>query len=656
MSEAEQVDQLKDTEVVVVADDGSVGAGAGAGVGVGETPNLHVTESPPIAESTPVKANSKSKPKKSVGFAPPPEEDLREHHRYLKEKEEDELKSSSFHKIPPELAYLNQKTRNAPAAPKPLDSPLKHQVPNSRLRLSDLPDLSKLKFFDVKDISVQNKETELQFHYTTINLPPRSDSVIVDIKYSSLNSFDLSKINQYLLNLSNVKVGLGYEFAGVITQVGSSMSKKYSVEDYVFGMIDPDSKRGALSTSQIIYPGRDVLIKVDKETLQKLDEIDINLDGNMESKDFQVGEGEVDGEEEEQEEQEEEPDKDVPAVTEDISQTNKLSLNNSNKNIPSLAKLSAISLLYCRSKQMLQHFESESKKVNVLINGADTDIGLTLTQILLSETRYDFISLILIIREKSQTYMERLIEYFQKKYYDPSQTKRIKCISFDMLNDGLYFPGERIPTNYKKPDFFAVEVINALLTPHTDLQESINESNINNYKLDLFIDLIGCKKYFQSTTTKLHEIETLNFPYKQHIGNTTSVEKLFQATSKIPFLARILKPKKLKSVVISGCKFTLREPSYNIDKLIDFNEQGIMNPWNKGWTSNLFNNWTSYNYYEEIYLKIKQSWCEEALSLVVNDRLKFKIDHVVDWRKEYKKYIQRLKENDGKIIFQVEDF
>ncbi|CAK9437485.1 uncharacterized protein LODBEIA_P18630 [Lodderomyces beijingensis] len=600
-----------------------------------DPPNYDQTEAESeLSSSSPAKP---VKAKKSVGFAPPPVEDLREHHANIKRKEEDELKSSSFHKIPPELAYLDKKKAST-AVPKPIDQSPKLEKPNSRFRLADLPDLSKAKLFDVKDLSVQNKETELQFHYTTFNLPPSSDSVIVDVKYASLNSFDLSKINQYLLNLSNVKVGLGYEFAGEVQYVGSSMSKKFAVGDKVLGMLDPTSRRGALSTSQVMYPGsRDVLLKVSDEVLDQLDKIDINLTGILDHKEFKVGE-------EEEEEEEEE------AVGEVASQTDKSSLNS--KSMPPLAKLSSVSLLYNHSKQMLQHLDPGLTKANILINGADTDIGLTMVQIVLSQYQFDYLNLILVIREKSQKEMDQLLAYFEKKYYDPSRPKKVQCVSFDVVNDGLYFAGERVPTSYKKPDFFATEIINSLLISHDG--ELINEGNINDYKLDFFVDLIGCKKYFQSTSTKLHEIETLNFPYKQH--TSSSIETLFQASSNIPFLARILKPKKYNSAVVSGCKFTLSNPSYNIDKLIDFAEQGVTNPWNKGWASGFLNNWTSYYYYEEIYLKIKRSWCEEALRMVLDNQLKFKIDHFVDWRKDYKKYIKELKENDGKVIFKVEDF
>ena len=154
-----------------------------------------------------------------------------------------------------------------------------------------MPDLSKLKFFDVKNISVQNKETELQFHYTTINLPPSSDSVIVDIKFGGLNALDYAKINQYVLNLSNVKVGMGYEFSGVITNVGSSMAKNYSV-GIMFWVNRPYIKTWIIIIKSIDLPNRDVLIKVDEETLNKLHQVDININTAGVGKDFQIEEDE----------------------------------------------------------------------------------------------------------------------------------------------------------------------------------------------------------------------------------------------------------------------------------------------------------------------------------------------------------------------------
>ena len=263
--------------------------------------------------------------------------------------------------------------------------------------------------------------------------------------------------------------------------------------------------------------------------------------------------------------------------------------------------------------------------------------------------------LILVIREKSLKFMEGIVDQFQKKYYNPSQTRDFKIISFDLFNDGLYFPGEKIPVNFKKPNFFASEVINALLVPlrhNGDVgeQQKIDEKNINDYKLDMIIDLIGCKKYFQTTSTKINEIEEINLPFKQNIS--TSLGKLFNGNVKEPFLTRILKPKKYGSSLVSACNFDISEPTYDIDHLVTFQE-GILNPWSSSWTSNILNNWTNYNYHQETGLSFKQQWCQQALDLVLDDKLKFKIDGLTEG-KNYKKKDVRV--DDAKYILQVEDF
>ena len=421
------------------------------------------------------------------------------------------------------------------------------------------------------------------------------------------------------------------------------MAKNYSVGDYVFGLIDPTSRRGSLSSSQLIYPNRDVLIKVDEETLNKLHQVDININTAGVGKDFQI---------EEDEQSSTTPKEDSK---DDVASTSHKN-SEPHSTLPPLAKLCSFPLLYNHSKQLLQHLNPKNTEANILINGADTNLGLTLLQILLKEyPNLEYMKLILVIREKSLKFMEGIVDQFQKKYYNPSQTRDFKIISFDLFNDGLYFPGEKIPVNFKKPNFFASEVINALLVPlrhngGVGEQQKIDEKNINDYKLDMIIDLIGCKKYFQTTSTKINEIEEINLPFKQNI--CTSLGKLFNGNVKEPFLTRILKPKKYGSSLVSACNFDISEPTYDIDHLVTFQE-GILNPWSSSWTSNLLNNWTNYNYHQETGLSFKQQWCQQALDLVLDDKLKFKIDGLTEW-KNFKKKDVRV--DDAKYILQVEDF
>ena len=166
-----------------------------------------------------------------------------------------------------------------------------------------------------------------------------------------------------------------------------------------------------------------------------------------------------------------------------------------------------------------------------MINGGDTNIGLTIIQLLLGSYNLDYLNLIVIVRDHTQAHMEKLIEQLQEKFKDPASVKRVRCISFDSVNEELVFPAEVVLTTYKKRTF-ASEVIDALLVPQVS-QEKINEKNINSYKLDMIIDLIGCKKFFQTTSTKIDTIDSIHMPFKDNI--TCSVGKLFNGNVKEPF-------------------------------------------------------------------------------------------------------------------------
>lgn len=570
------------------------------------------------------KSKAKKAKKKSVGFAPPPEEDLKEHHKIIKQKEEMRAKSHPFHKIPPELAYLEK--RNRTLDPKPIDKPAPPPSarPSTTTPVSSyLPPLSKLKFFDIKHLSVQNSETELHFQYSQINLPPSNDSIIVDMKYGGLNSIDVAKIHRYRLNLSNVKVGLGYEFSGVVTNVGANYTSKFAEGDVVYGLVEVSSRRGALSSSQIIYPSRDVVIKIDQEKLDKLDEMNIDITNMDSHESFQVGEdAEDDG-----------------ASTNDSQNS-----TGSAKDVPALAKLCSFPLLYNCAKQLLKYLKIKNNQANILINGGDTNIGLTIIQLLLGSYNLDYLNLIVIVRDHTQAHMEKLIEQLQEKFKDPASVKRVRCISFDSVNEELVFPAEVVLTTYKKKDFFASEVIDALLVPQVS-QEKINEKNINSYKLDMIIDLIGCKKFFQTTSTKIDTIDSIHMPFKDNI--TCSVGKLFNGNVKEPFLKRILKPKSFGSCLVSGCNFYMEEPSYDSHRFIESTTL-----WTNSWVSNY---WSTYNYYDMNVWgqRWKSDYTEEGLQMVLEGKLKFKVDEYTDW-KNYKR--TDVKEKDAKIIVKVEDF
>ncbi|KAK6203073.1 uncharacterized protein RJT21DRAFT_119206 [Scheffersomyces amazonensis] len=587
-------------------------------------------------ESKPKKAK-----KKSVGFAPLPEEDLKEHHEVIHKKEVERMKSNPFHRIPNELKYLEKK--NSPN-PKPIPSSLpvrKVVSPTSptspTINAATTTGLGKLRHLPIKDFSVQNKQTELNFDYPSIDLPIPATSLLVKILYTSLNSYDLHKINKYLLNVSNVKIGLGYEYVGEVREVGTSFKTNdaaFKIGDKVYGMIDPLSKKGTLSTSLLINPNRDVVIKVTDPLLAKLQDIDIEISFAHES-------------EARTRDNNENFDIDSSSSSEIEESSTEISPNNTLTNeegIPSLSKLSTFSVLYSKAKQILSHsnFSATSPKATVLINGADTNLGYTLVQILLSSL-YDFqdrLSLILVIKRENEKLFGNFIANLRRRYYDPSKQLNISIVTFDQFNDDLILKGEKVPIKFKPLDTFLNEVADTLLL------EGVNEENINDYKVDLFVDIIGSRRMFQVDGGEYK----LKNPY------------FINTSSKISYLQAILRPKSTGSCYVSCCNFNLYEPSYEIEKLLtsggesESSSTATSSVWSSKWSANLFNKWTAYNYYEEFELKLSKKWILEAIELVLLDQLKFKIDDVIDWRVGLKNYIKRLRQEDKKFIFSIEEF
>lgn len=607
-----------------------------------------------LAVPSPQSDNTPKPRKKSVGFAPLPEEDLKEHHKQLKKKEQEKMKSNPFHRIPPELAYLE---KNKAPAPKPL--PLFEKPKPTRPRRTSTSTLGDLKRLSIKDLSVQNKDTELNFNYPVIERPIAAHHIIVDIKYGSLNSFDLSKINKYLLNVSNVKVGLGYGFSGVISEIGATITE-FAIGDFVIGITDPRDRKGSLSSSLLISPNRDVLIRVEQDVLDKIDKIDINLAFENVENEFEIEDDDEDGEGEE--EVEEEPVDE--AVDEDVPKNSVASFKNrvGSKNpfaldgLTALAKLSSFQDLYCRAKQILTHLPLQNNTANILINGADTNLGYTLIQILNSSAYpLDKLNLILIIQDKNLDNMSKFVDQFTKgKYYSVSTVKKISLVTHDLANEDIVLPNEKVPMNFKKAGYFATQVFEAMFaTQYYDNDKLIDETNINDFKLDMIVDIVGSKKFFQTSGIQLDKLDELQLPIHKHLN--CSLTKLFNGKVKEPLLVKILKPKRFGSCFVSSCKFHTKGPTYNVNTLIDHSES-VMNPWASKWSGNLMNNLAAYSFYDETELRINKDWVIEGLDLLLANMIKFKIDHFIDWRDNFKKHLGDLRKQDGMMVIKVEDF
>lgn len=588
-------------------------------------------------------------PPKHVGFAPPPEEDLHEHHQNLKAIREEKVKSHPFHRVPPELSYLEHKG----PGPKPLSALERLQKQKQKdaqpasTRSNYVVNLTGLKFYAIKEAAVQNKATELNFNYPDIELPVPTNTVLVDVKYASFNSFDWAKVGQFGLNVSETKIGLGYEFAGIVVDAGKSLKEKYPAGTPVFGTVAQASRRGSLATNIVVNPSRDVLVQVDEETLRKLEncEVELKFGDKPVSKEFEIGNDEEQTENTEGE----------PETTPQDARKNLLSAGLDKLRIAPtlapLAKLSTFPVLFSRAKQALSHSGKalKSKKANILINGADSNLGFTLIQAL-NSYELEHLNLILITRESSASYMRKFVHNIGK--YDPTKVRNITIIPFDMVNEDLILPGETPEVVYKKLDFFAGEILEAMFSTATG-EASITAENANDFKLDLVVDIAGSKKLLQKTTTRFDRLDLIQMPFLSKIDPRTSLSEIFQARTADPLFVKLLKPKKLESAFVSMCKYTVKVPSYSVDELYDNSE--VFKAWS-GWTGSLANQFVKYNYFDETILKVKKVWLEEALRLVLDGQLQFRIDGYVDWRNGYKEWVKQLRQEDGKVVFEIEDF
>lgn len=587
------------------------------------------------------------KKRKSVGFAPEPEEDLKEHHKYLEERKKDKLKSNPFWRIPTELSYLEPRLEG----PKPLPALPKIIKPKKVKKLEDMKDLPTRA---VKEISAINKTTPLNFYYHEINIPVGNDRILVDVKYAAISSFDTTKLSKYFLNLTNTRVGLGYDYVGEIVGVGSNFrdQPEFKVGDLVFGVTNPFERKGALQSLVIINP-KDIIIPITDEMLEQMGKIDFRLlfslkspfsiegddASSSSSSELFLSDGDEDG-----------PKNTVTAIKKAL----KKDPYEIDRELPPLAKFCTFSAQFCRAKQSLDLMDGIFRQrgtANILINGADTSLGYTIIQIINSSLYNDILqsfNVILVVLQSKVASTEALVLKLgsggKRKFY---------VLSYDVENTDLRVGREALPISYKKPDFFASEVLRCLFEPFSGSQ-LIDKSNINDTKLDLFIDIIGSKKMFQKPFNPKN-LDDGNFPFKNYMTPGLKLSSLLGA-GKVPLFTLILRSKTSGSAYVSYCKFTIAEPSYLVDHLVDYGLKSMFDPWSTKWTSDLANQLTKYNYYEKFDLEIQTEWVKQALQLVLNGELNMLIDDFVDWRSNFRTYIDKIKKHDGQVVFKVEAF
>lgn len=588
-------------------------------------------EAPMVPEKD-TKSTKKKPKKKLVGFAKDPE-DLKDHHKFLDARRKEKMQSNPFWKIPPELSYLEKQKEG----PKPLPSHTKKRGLGSK----NLDDMKDLPTRAVKEISVINKDTALNFFYHEIDIPVGPDRILVDVKYASLSSLDLEKLNKYKLNLSAVRIGLGYDYVGEIVAVGAKLQNhsEYQVGTMVFGVVHPSDKKGSLQTLLIVN-SRDIIIPINLDQMDKMRRATVKLTFDAPETFL------VDDEESEQPE-------------DDASK-----LNDSPPALPpkqdpyvvlfELAKFCTFSTMYCRAKQALTLMDAifqREGRANIIINGADTCLGYTIAQTLASSVYQDILqnlNVILVIQDANLDEFQRFADGL-----NCGGTKKFYVLTFDLKNEDIVLPTERVPANYKKPLLFAAELFQLMFQSIHD-NESILSKNVDQVKIDLFIDIVGSKKMFQRNLD-VHVLDETHLPYKERFASGINTLTLF-GKAKEPLLAKIFKPKSAGSTVVSYCDFATPVPTYSVDKQIS-SSQGLFNPWGQKWSSGLANAFLAkYNYYTLFELEVEREWVKEGLQLVLANELKMQIAHLVDWRNNFRHYIDAMRDHDGLTVFKVESF
>lgn len=589
---------------------------------------------------------SNSRRKKSVGFAPEPEEDLKEHHDYLQNKRTQNLQSSPFWKVPPELAHLEKRSQG----PKPLPMrPVDHHTrPKKAVKLDDIPDLPSRA---VKEISTVNRYTALNFNYHEVVLPIGPDRILVEVRYVSVSSMDLGKIQRYKYNISNERIGLAYDFVGEIAYLGKNFvgSTEFQKGTKVFGVTNPAEKKGALQTCVIVNLS-DVLIPITDEMFEQVAKRDLQLSFSAPDQ-FRIEEESITDPADVDESLRQEAPGSEHATPSHLKKPPARGYQ-VETSLDTLAKFSVFGSQYCRAKQSLLLMDrvfASQRTANILINGADTCLGFTLVQILASKLYRDMLdnlNVTMVIQDASRSMMQNFIDGLTH-----SQQFKFHLVTFDSANEDLILPGESVPLNYKKVPFFATEVLDCVLDIAA---EPITKGNFRKAKLDLFIDIVGSRKMFQKNVSP-SKFDEVNFPFKARLADGVKPSDILNKT-KEPLFTKLMKPKSAGASFVSYCDYHMSEPLYLVETLMRVIKK-LVDPWSLSWTLGLANTFVSgYYYYEKLDLQIKGAWVQEAFDLVASGELRFRIDEIVDWRDDFRTKFEKLRKVDRHLVFKIEPF
>lgn len=120
--------------------------------------------------------------------------------------------------------------------------------------------LRHVKNIPTKQLVFYSKYKEPQFTYDLpIKLPIPARAIVVQVRAAPLNPLDLKIINSYTSNMNSER-GIGREYAGVITNIGSKVTGDWKEGDEVCGLYIHPNSFGTLCSSIVIYPSEDAIV------------------------------------------------------------------------------------------------------------------------------------------------------------------------------------------------------------------------------------------------------------------------------------------------------------------------------------------------------------------------------------------------------------
>lgn len=103
-------------------------------------------------------------------------------------------------------------------------------------------------------------------NYSKIKLPLKPNTIIVSVKYFAINPIDLKIYNYYTSDLTGAMKGFGREFSGEVYETGSDVTE-FQVGDTVCGLYYHLFGKGCSASHILLDLNKDAVVKVDNETL-----------------------------------------------------------------------------------------------------------------------------------------------------------------------------------------------------------------------------------------------------------------------------------------------------------------------------------------------------------------------------------------------------